>query len=337
MNWFVTTSATSVVLFAVVFGSIEAKELHDRERARSTQLELTEEERTAGLGSIGLRESSHSSTIARMETLAPAPSVEFEELLERELAALRPALHAGPSFSSAAAHPRRAYRLTRLEVRPEDRDAVEASFLVDACRREGEGFVETLPGPWLLNVRSDGHGSMAYRTEDGRWLALSEFLRLPKRGAASLPASEHPNPRRYRHRGEHFRTLSAEMVRLPMEDRAEELAEAAVLMRAVPYVSNFTAELLPRDSVAAETSGAEADVVCRLSARPWLQQCADRLLDVPVRYDVTRGAFEAKFGDTWHDFDEFASRIRPHGEWVARWNDEVGDHKVLTILWKLDS
>lgn len=348
MKWCIPAFGISLIVFLVLFAGIEAKQLRDEERARASTIEsngpvpgVVEEALEVNLGAIGSVENSDRSTSARAEWVAPPPpplgppDPSFEAALEQELAQLRPALITGRSFSRAQVTPRRAFDLTRLELRPEDRGILGASFLITGKYRDEEDRKDLLPGPWRLDVRLDAEGALVYRSTRAGWSPFSRLLRHPVGRVSSLPLAEESPPPRYRYRGEHFQTMTAEMVRVPLEKRSKHLGDMSLFGRSITAMSTFNITFL--DEPAPED--AEADFICQLTADIPIEgmEIHGNQLLAPVRYQVSRGEFEVKVEGRWRGLAEWATRIRPHTEMVSGQPLEKPDEFLLIVEWRLDS
>ena len=352
MKWWIPAFGTSLIVFIVIFAGIEAKQMRDEESARRSQIESEaalaspeeaspEVDRDTQLGAVESNGSS-GSTIARAEKLSPPPppppgppNPEFEAALEDELQDLRPALISPRSFSRAAPRPRHSFDLTRVELRPEDRGTIEASFILSAISHEEAPSRRQPTGAWRLDVRADENGAMVYRTQHDTWAAMSGLLRHPRGRVSALPAIEDAPPPRYRYRGEHFRTLTGEMVRIPLEKRSEMLGHEALFARSVTAMTTFTITL--NDEHTPEDP--EADLICQLQANTGFGgiDIEGDQLEVPVRYDVARGAFEVKVEDSWRDLAQWAKKMRPHTELITGQPLEDPNELLVRVKWKHES
>ena len=356
MKWCIPAFGISLIVFLVLFAGIEAKQLReevrheeerrDEERARSSLLGTEDsapenlDTREVSLGASRSAEEVDRSTVARVERVSPPPpplgppDPAFEAALEEGLARLRPTLISGRSFSRASPSPQQVFDLVRIELRPEDRGVLGASFLIakKGVARETWG-TESLR-PWRLDLRPGADGALAYRAASGDWGPLPTLLRGASSWVRGLPVAEASPPSRYRYRGEHFRTMTAEMVRVPLEQRSKHLGEMSLFGRSITDMSTFNItfwdESAPDDP--------EADFLCQLTADIGIEgmEIREKVHQVPMRYDVSRGEFEIKAGDSWRDFASWANHIRPHAEMVSGQPLENSDTFMIVIDWRSD-
>ena len=113
------------------------------------------------------------------------------------------------------------------------------------------------------------------------------------------------------------------------------LGHEALFARSVTAMTTFTITL--HDEHTPEDP--EAGLICQLQANTGFGgiDIEGDQLEVPVRYDVARGAFEVKVEDSWRDLAQWAKKMRPHTELITGQPLEDPNELLVRVKWKHES